>query len=89
MQWNEEKDTLLMREMESLGVSQHKSGSRGRSGMAKNYHKPNKFSIFSITLHAIREDFNTIGRKHKAKTRKEVHGTGIDWGKPAAYETLL
>ena len=90
MQWNEEKDLLLMREMASLGVSQHKSGSRERGHvwqqMATNL---NGYPNFSVTLRAGSEHFTTIMRKYNAKIRKEVQGTSLGGQELTECETLL
>ena len=90
MQWNEDKDLLVMREMLSLSVFQHKSGSREKGqAWQKIATNLNDYPNFSVTLRAVRERFTTIMRKHKAKTRKEVQGTGLGGEEPTEYETLL
>ena len=90
MQWNEEKDLLLMRQMASFGVFKHKLGSRERGHvwqqMVTNL---NGYPIFSVTLRAGREHFTTIMRKYKAKIRKEVHGTSLGGQELTECETLL
>ena len=72
MQWNEEKDLLLMREMASLGVFQHKSGSRERGQVwqqiATNL---NGYPNFFVTLRAVRERFTTIIENIKLKSEKK------------------
>ena len=89
MQWNEEKDLILMGEMASLGVFQHKSGSREKGQVwqqiATNL---NGYPNFSETPCAVRERFTTIMRKYKAKIRKEVQGTGLGGQELTEYETL-
>ena len=65
MQWNEEKDLLLMREMASLGVFQHKSGSRETGQVWQQISTNLKdYPNFSVTLGAVRERFMTIMRKY-------------------------
>ena len=67
MQWNEEKELLLKREMASLGVFQHKSESRERDQVwqqiATNL---NAYPSFSVTFRAVRERFTSIMRKYKS-----------------------
>ena len=76
--------------MASLGVFQHKSGSRewGQvwQQVASNL---NIYSNFSVTLHAVGELFTTIMRKYKAKIRKEVQGNGLGGQELTEYETML
>ena len=64
MQWNEEKDLLLMRKMASLGVFQYKSGSRERDQVWQQITTNlNGYPNFSATLRAVRERFTTITKK--------------------------
>ena len=67
MQWNEEKELLLKREMASLGVFQHKSESRERDQVwqqiATNL---NAYPSSSVTFRAVRERFTPIMRKYKS-----------------------
>ena len=90
MQWNEEKDLLLMREMASLGVFQCKLGSRERGQVWKQVATNlNGHPNFSVILHTVREHFTAIMRKYNAKIRKEVQGTGLGGQELTEYETLL
>ena len=90
MQSNEEKDFLWMKEMASLGVFQHKSGSR-KKGQVWQQIATNLsgYPNFSVTLRAVGECFTTIIRQYRAKIRKEVQGTGLGGQELTEYETLL
>lgn len=90
IQSNEEKDFLSMREMASLGVFKHKSGSR-KKGQVWQQIATNLsgYPNFSVTLHAVKERFTTIIRQYRAKIRKEVQGTGLGGQELTGYETLL
>ena len=90
MQRNEEKDLLLMREMVSLGVFQHKSGSKERGQVWQQITTNlNGYPNFSVTLRAVRERFTTIMRKYKAKIKKEVQGTGLGGQELTECETRI
>ena len=70
MQWND-KD-FFMKEMASVGVFQHKSGSRERNQVwqqiATNL---NVYPNFFVTLSTVRERFTTLMRKYKAKSKSK------------------
>ena len=79
-----------MREMASLGVFQHKFGSRERGPVWQQIAiNLNGYPNFSVTLRSVRERFTTIMRKYKAKLRKNVQGTGLGGQELIEYETLL
>ena len=84
MQWNEETDVFLRREMASLGVFQDKSRSRERGQIwhqiATNL---NGYPSFSVTLRAVRQRFTTITKKYKAQDN------GLSVQELTEYETLL
>ena len=87
MQWNEENDILLMREMAAVGIFQNKSGSRERGQIWQEIATAlNNNPDFQVNL---RDHFTTIMKKHKAKTRKEVSATGLGGDEPTEYEIIL
>ena len=68
MQWNEKKDLILMREMASLGVFQHKPESTERGQVWQHIATNlNGYPNFPVTLRAVRECLTIIMRKYKAK----------------------
>ena len=76
--------------MASLGVFQHKSGSRERGQVWQQIaFNLNGYPNFSVAFRAVRERFTAIMRKYKVKMRKEVHGTGVGWQELTEYQTLL
>ena len=90
MKWNEEKDLLLTREMAARGIFQNKAGSRERGNIwqeiATNL---NNYEEFVVTLRGVRDRFSVIMKSYKAKTRKEVQGTGLAGEELTEYEMIL
>ena len=63
MQWNEERDILLLREMAGSGIFLKKSGSRERGNSWQNIAKNlNAYNDFIVTLRAVRDRFPNIMR---------------------------
>ena len=77
MKWTEEKDVILLTAMAGEGVFQWKHGSRERGGawdvVAKNL---NCQKEFSVNQRSLRDRFNTLARKVKAKLAKEERASG-------------
>ena len=77
MKWTEEKDVILLTAMAGEGVFQWKHGSRERGGawdvVAKNL---NCHKEFSVNQRSLRDRFNTLARKIKAKLAKEERASG-------------
>ena len=77
MKWTEEKDVILLTAMAGEGVFQWKHGSRERGGawdvVAKNL---NCQKEFSVNQRSLRDRFNTLAKKVKAKLAKEERASG-------------
>ena len=77
MKWTEEKDVILLTAMAGEGVFEWKHGSRERGSawdvVAKNL---NCQKEFSVNQRSLRDRFNTLARKVKAKLAKEERATG-------------
>ena len=77
MKWTEEKDVILLTAMAGEGVFQWKHGSRERGSawdvVAKNL---NCQKEFSVNQRSLRDRFNTLARKVKAKLAKEERASG-------------
>ena len=90
MQWNEEKDILLMRDMAAVGIFQHKSGSQERGQVWQEIASAlNNYPDLIVNLRSIRDHFTTIMRRQKAKTRIEVGATGLGGDEPNEYKIIL
>ena len=70
MNWTEDKDILLLKEMGGQGIFHHKAGSRewGAVGqvIASNCHK----DLFEVTARGVRDRFTLLSRRHKSKTSR-------------------
>jgi len=89
MSWNEDKDIHLMREMISIELFSHKSGSRERGEKRQNIATNlNGMEGFNVTNRSVR-DFTIIMKKFKANNNKEVASTGIGGHELTEYEVLL
>ena len=83
MQWNEERDILLLREMAASGIFLKKSGSRERGNSWQNIAKNlNAHNDFIVTLRAVRDRFPNIMRKYKSKARKEIAASRLGEEEP-------
>ena len=90
MQWNEERDVILLREMAARGIFQYKAGSRERGNSWQEIATSlNSYENFFVSHRAVRDRFMTIMKRFKAKTRKEVAATGLGGDEPTEYEILV
>ena len=90
MQWNEERDILLLREMAAGGIFQTESGSREKGSSWQNITTNlNAYNDFIVTLCAVGDRFTNIIRKHKSKARKEFARFGLGGEELNEYEQLL
>ena len=80
MQWSEDKDIILAREIAASEIFSHRSGSRERgliwqliADILNAYVELN----FIVSGRSVRDRFTLLTRKHKSKTSKEIKGSGI------------
>ena len=77
MKWTEKKDIMLLTTMAGEGVFQWKHGSRERgSAWDVVAESLNCQKEFSVNQRSIRDRFNTLARKVKAKLAKEERASG-------------
>lgn len=91
MVWSEAKDNIMLKEVAAEGVFDSKPGSRDRSSSwQKVANKLNSLPQFSMNSRAIRDRFNNISRKLKAKLSRESNESGRgDMEEPTELEMLL
>lgn len=77
MVWKEDMDYTMLQEMAAEGVLHHKSKSRSR-GMSwqKVVEKLNALPGFDVNTKSVRDRFNLLTKKYKAKLGKEERSTG-------------
>ena len=78
-----------MREIASQGIFTHKSGSRERGNIwqviADNL---NSHDGFQVTARGIRDRFNSISKKQKAISAKELRSSGEGGEEPPEHTSL-
>ena len=77
MVWSDEKDFVLLKEVAGEGVFNSKPGSRERGGSWQVVaNKLNSLPQFTVNARAVRDRFNNISKKLKAKLAKEATESG-------------
>ena len=69
MVWSDEKDFVMLKEVAGEGVFNSKPGRRERGGSWQ-------FAKFTVNARAVRDRFNNISKKLKAKLAKEATESG-------------
>ena len=78
MQWNEAKDILMMREVASEGVPQHKSGSKERGqGWQKVADVLNTLGGFTVNNRGLRDRLTNLMKKFKTLINKDKQLTRL------------
>lgn len=91
MNWTEDKDILLLKEMGGQGIFHYKAGSRERGAVWQviasnlNCHK----DLFEVTARGVRDQFTLLSRQHKSKTSRELKGSGTGGEELTEYEILI
>ena len=90
MQWSDDKDLEMMKEMAANGIFSYKSGSRERGQLLQTIvtHLDSLYG-FLVTKRSVRDRFTTLMRKYKARMNKEVKGSGTAGDEPSEYEILI
>ena len=79
-----------MREMASKAIFESKSGSRERGAIWQNIaDNLNKFQEFAVMARSLRDNFTTLMKKYKLKTRQLVWGIGLNGEELCENEQLL
>ena len=91
MVWSDAKDYVMLKEVAGLGVFNSKPGSREKCTAWQNVaNKLNSLPNFTVNSRAVRDRFNTISRKLKAKLTREANESGGgDMEEPTELEALL
>ena len=91
MVWSDAKDYVMLKEVAGLGVFDSKPRSRERGTAWQNVaNKLNSLPNFTVNRRAVRDRFNTISRKIKAKLTREANESGGgDMEEPTELEALL
>ena len=90
MQWSDDKDLEMMKEMAANGIFSYKSGSRERGQLWQTIATHlNLLDGSLVTKRSVRDRFTTLMRKYKAKMNQEVKGSGTAGDEPSEYEILI
>lgn len=90
MQWTEEKDMEMLRQMAASGIFTHKCGSRERGQVWQNIAAIlNLMEGYAVNPRSVRDRFTNLMRKYKAKNNKEIRGSGLGGDPPTEFDTLL
>ncbi|XP_078382732.1 uncharacterized protein LOC144665364 [Oculina patagonica] len=91
MNWTEEKDVMLLKEMGGQGIFHYKAGSRERGAVWQviasnlNCHK----DLFDVTARGVRDRFTLLSRRYKSKTSRELKGSGTGGDELTEFELLM
>ena len=90
MQWDENKDVLMMRGVLGTSILTHKAGSKERGqGWPKVVETLNTIEGFQVTGRGVRDRILTLQRKQKAKLNKDGKATGLGGEEPPEFELLI
>ena len=90
MQWNDDKDVLLMREVLGKSVLILKPGSQERGqAWQRVTDELNALDGFHLTGRAVRDRIMTLIKKFKVKINKDKNQTGVGGGEPSGFEVLV
>lgn len=91
MNWTEEKDVMLLKEMGGQGIFHYKAGSRERGTVWQvisnnlNCHK----DLFDVTARGVRDRFTLLSRRYKSKTSRELKGSGSGGEELTEFDLLM
>ena len=90
MQWNDDKDVLLMREVLGKSVLILKPGSQERGqAWQRVADELNALDRFHLTGRTVRDRIMTLIKKFKVKISKDKNQTGEGGGEPSEFEVLV
>ena len=90
MQWDENKDVVMMREVLGCSVLTHKAGSKERGqGWQKVAETLNTVEGFQVISRGVRDRILTLQRKQKAKVNKDIKTSGLGGEEPSEFEVLI
>ena len=90
MQWNDDKDVLLMREVLGKSVLILKPGSQERGqAWQRVADELSALDGFHLTGRAVRDRIMTLIKKFKAEINKDKNQTGEGGGEPSEFEVLV
>ena len=90
MQWNDDKDVLLMREVLGKSMLILKPGSQERGqAWQRVADELNALDGFHLTGRAVRDRIMTLIKKFKVKINKDKNQTGEGGGEPSEFEVLV
>ena len=89
MQWTEEKEVLLMREVIGKDVLVHKAGSQERGqGWQSVADTLNSIEEFILSGRSVRDKIMAIIKKYKPLINKDIQGTGLGGDEPTEHQVL-
>ena len=90
MQWNDDKDVLLMREVLGKSMLILKPGTQERGqAWQRVADELNALDGFHLTGRAVRDRIMTLIKKFKVKINKDKNQTGEGGGEPSEFEVLV
>ena len=90
MQWNSDKDIMMMREVAALGVLAQKSGSKERGQLWQQVADAlNENDDFYLTGRAVGDRLSTIMKKHRIQMNKEKKLSGEGGEEVTEFDVLI
>nr|XP_047132903.1 uncharacterized protein LOC124811426 [Hydra vulgaris] len=89
MQWNIEKDIMMMREVAALGVLIQKPGSKERGQLWQQVSDSLNKNGFYVTSRGVRDRLSNIMKKHRAQANKEKKLSGEGGKEITEYDILV
>ena len=90
MQWDENKDMLMVREVLGARILTHMAGSKERGqGWQKAAEALNTIEGFQVTGRGVTDRILTIQRKKKAKLNKDGKATRLGVDEPPKFELVI
>ena len=90
MQWNNDRDIMLMREVAALGVLTQKSGSKERGQLWQQVADAlNENDNFYATARGVRDRLSTIMKKHRIQMNKAKKLSGVGGEEVTEFDILV
>ena len=90
MQWNNDRDVMMMREVTALGVLVHKSGSKERGQLWQQVADSlNENEEIYVTARGVRDRLMTIMKKHRIHMNKEKKLSGEGGEEVTEFDVLV
>ena len=89
MEWNKEKDIMMMREIAALGVLMQKPGSKERGHLWQQVSDSLNKNGFNVTSRGVRDRLSIIMKKHRVQANKDKKLSGECREEITEYDSLV